>query len=427
MKSYDSLGFGPADILIPVDTVDHTKWSVVACDQYTSEPQYWSNVDLVVGTQPSTLRIILPEIYLDEGKLDGQIESISRHMQEYLDAGLLRTLENSFIYVERTLRSGKIRRGLVGAVDLEKYDFDPEKKNLVRATEGTVVDRLPPRVRIRRGAPLEVPHAMLLMDDVADGVLGPLRENKDLFEKVYDFPLMQDAGRLKGYCIPAAQAEGIRRALEAMLDPDLQAEKYGEASVHPLLFAVGDGNHSLAAAKKCWEAVRENLSPEEAASHPARYALCELVNVHDESLAFEPIHRVVFGCSPQKLLAAVKVYFPESFEGRGDGQRIGYVTEETEGVITIPNAPSELVVGTLQRFLDDYAKAKPIRIDYIHGEDVVRALARQEDTVGFLLPSMGKSELFTSIVNHGVLPRKTFSMGEACDKRFYLECRKIVR
>ncbi len=428
MSNFKDFGFLPADILLPKNGTDLEKFSVVACDQYTSEPEYWEKVKETVGDAPSALRMILPEVYLSEDELDSQVEAINAKMYEYLEAGLFEEYKNSFVYVERRQNNGAVRNGLIGMVDLEAYDFVPEKEALIRATEGTVIDRIPPRVRIRRNAPIELPHIMLLIDDPEKTVIEPICEKKDELVKLYDFTLMQDSGSIKGYLVPENEALHVLPALEKIADEATQLERYGKFTGNPLVFAVGDGNHSLASAKKCWENIREKLNPEEAKNHPARFALVELVNVHDESLEFEAIHRVLFGCNPKKVLAAMKVAFPDMIEGRGEGHKIGYVTSEGEGVLTIPNPPCALEIATLQGFLDDYINAMGGKLDYIHGADVVRSLSvNDEEAIGFIVPSMGKSELFKGIVNDGVLPRKTFSMGEAHDKRFYLEARKLIK
>ena len=425
--SFERFGFLPADILLPGKETDKSKWSAVACDQYTSEPEYWKEAYAFAKGSPSTLDLFLPEAFLDPSRAAEQAEEINKKMRRYLADDLFDLYRNVFVYVERTLKNGKVRRGLVGAVDLEKYEFTPGNDAFIRATEGTVADRLPPRVAIRRNAPLELPHILLLCDDPAKTVIEPLGTHTDRLYKLYDFDLMQGAGHLRGFLVGQDEAASVAGALETLLSPASQQTKYGEDGKTPMLFAVGDGNHSLAAAKKCWEEIRETLPEEERAFHPARYALCELVNVHDESLEFEAIHRVLFGCEPQKVLAAVKVRFPGAFEGRGDGQQFSFVTNEGETVITIPDPPAKLTVGSVQAFLDDYVSAMGAKLDYIHGDNVVRELCREENVCGFLLPAMSKSELFPAVMHDGVLPRKTFSMGEACDKRFYLECRKIVK
>lgn len=427
MTKFDALGFLPADILLPGKKTNMTKWSAVACDQYTSEPNYWHKAYEIAADSPSTLDLFLPEAFLDETRADEQTEKINANMRRYLNEDLFDLFRGVLVYVERTLKNGQIRRGLVGAVDLEKYEFTPGNSAVIRATEGTVADRLPPRIRIRRNAPLELPHIMLLCDDLGRTVIEPFADMTDRLYKLYDFDLMQESGHLRGWLVDREALDGVFNALTALGDPDTQKARYGESAGEPMLFAVGDGNHSLAAAKGCWEQIRETLPPEDRINHPARYALCELVNVHDSSLEFEAIHRVLFGCDPDKVLAAIKVYFPGATEGRGDGQQFTFVTSAGETVITIPDPSAKLTVGSVQTFLDDYVSAKGGRVDYIHGESVVRDLCRSEDACGFLLPAMSKNELFPAVMYDGVLPRKTFSMGEACDKRFYLECRKITR
>ena len=427
MNSFERFGFLPADILLPGRETEMSKWSAVACDQYTSEPDYWKEAAAFASGSPSSLDLFLPEAFLDPSRAAEQAESINKNMRRYLSDDLFDLYRDVFVYVERTLKNGRVRRGLVGAVDLEQYEFTPGSDALIRATEGTVADRLPPRVKIRRNAPLEMPHIMLLCDDPAKTVIEPFGVRTDELYKLYDFDLMQGAGHLRGWLVDRENKDAVYDALASLSSPEAQKAKYGEDAKKPMLFAVGDGNHSLAAAKQCWEQIRETLPEEERKTHPARYALCELVNVHDESLEFEAIHRVVFGCEPQKVLAAVKVYFPGAFEGRSDGQQFSFVTNEGETVITIPEPNAKLTVGSVQAFLDDYVSAMGAKVDYIHGDNVVRELCRGEDVCGFLLPAMSKSELFPAVMHDGVLPRKTFSMGEACDKRFYLECRKIVK
>lgn len=427
MKNFEKFGFIPADILIPAKNTDLTKWSAVACDQYTSEPEYWQNAYEFSAGSPSSLDIILPEAFLNESRLDEQVENINANMRKFLYEDLFDLYRGSFIYVERTLKNGTVRRGLIGAVDLEKYEYKPNSDSLVRATEGTVAERLPSRVRIRRNAPLEMPHIMLLADDPARTLIEPLSEKKESMYKVYDFELMQESGHLRGYLVKDGLLDSLYDALDKLASEKNQKAKYGDSIKAPMLFAVGDGNHSLAAAKLCWEQIKENLSEEERVSHPARYALCELVNLHDESLEFEAIHRVLFDCEPDKVLASIKVYFPNAFEGRGDGQQFTFVTNQGETVITIPEPPSQITVGSVQAFLDDYVSAKGGKIDYIHGDDVVRTLCEEDTACGFILSAMSKAELFLGVMLDGVLPRKTFSMGEACDKRFYLECKRLIK
>ena len=418
-KAFDHTGFYPADILLP-QGCDMEKWSVVACDQYTSQPDYWDRVEEKVGDAPSTLRLMLPEIYLGQSVGD-RIEKINATMRDYLARGLFRTLEQSFVYTERRLACGKLRRGLVGAVDLEDYDYNSGAATLIRSTEGTVLDRIPPRVKVRENAPLELPHVMVLIDDPEKTLIEKTAADKEQFEKVYDFELMQGGGHITGYAVGGAYLEKIARALASLVSPAAFEKKYG-VSGPVMAYAMGDGNHSLATAKACWEQVKKGLTKEQAQTHSARFALVELVNIHDESLEFEPIHRVVFHTEPRKLLDGLFACYP-GLKGQSSGSRVGYVAGGENGQFYFGG--HELAVGQLQKFLDDYIGRFGGEVDYIHGEDVVRELCKKPGTVGFLLPAMGKSELFEAVIRDGALPRKTFSMGEACDKRYYLECRRI--
>lgn len=415
--------FKPADILLPKQ-IDFTKWSVVACDQYTSEPEYWEEAGRTVGEEPSTLHLIFPEVYLEEEGGEERIARINKQMQGYLDTGLFETLEQAFIYVVRTQRDGRVRHGIVGAIDLEAYDFTKGSQSPVRATEGTILERIPPRQRIRAHAPLELPHILVLIDDQQGTVVEPLQQQIGQFEKLYDFDLMMDSGHLTGYRLDKIAKQQVLKALEELSKPETLKEKYGQEK-QSLVYAIGDGNHSLATAKTCWEELKKTLSPEQQQNHPARFALVELMNVYDEALQFEPIQRVVFEVEPQKLLSALKEYYPGASEDVQEGQCIRYVYGGQEGAVYIKNAPGRLAVGTLQQFLDDYLKKNGGRVDYIHGDDVVRRLAEKPGNIGFFLPNMEKTELFQTVLADGALPRKTFSMGEAEDKRFYCECKKI--
>ncbi|MCC8161194.1 MAG: DUF1015 domain-containing protein [Oscillospiraceae bacterium] len=415
--------FKSADILIP-QNIDFTKWSVVACDQYTSEPQYWEDVKSIVDDSPSALNIIFPEVYLEDGGADERIKKINAVMEEYLSSGLFRQTDDSFIYVKRTQPNGKTRHGIVGALDLEEYDFRKGSQSKIRATEGTIIERIPPRQRIRKNAPLESPHILMLMDDREKSVVEPLENMTDNFEKAYDFDLMKGSGHITGYIVNETAKRNILEAIEKLGDKDAFERKYGVKDKGVLVFAAGDGNHSLATAKTCWEEIKKGLTDEEIKTHPARFALVELMNIHDDALEFEPIQRVIFDTELKKLLDALVSYYNASYEDNG-GQRIDYTYAATEGSIYITKTSSNLPVGTLQKFLDKYLAENGGRIDYIHGNDVVRNLAGKENTIGFMVDSMEKNDLFTTVIKDGSLPRKTFSMGEAADKRFYLECKKI--
>lgn len=414
---FDGLPFGPADILLPGKKTDLGRWSVVACDQYTSQPEYWKRVDELVGQAPSALRLILPESKLEGPGVREEIAAVNSAMERYLAQGIFQEYPDALIYVERRLRDGQVRRGLVGKADLAAYDFTPGSGAPIRATEGTVLSRIPPRAAVREHAPIELPHVLLLADDREKTILEPLSARKERMEQVYDFELMEDSGRLTGWLLGEEEKTGVAEAIRALSSPEVFEEKYHAAGKEVLLFAVGDGNHSLATAKACWEKSGEEK---------ARYALVELTNLHDASLDFEPIHRVVFDTDPADLLSALKAAYPGAYEGEGDGHVLRYVTARGEGAVTVPDPRAQLAVGTLQSFLDGYLAAHPGRIDYIHGEDVTRKLAVQSpQNIGFLLPPMEKEQLFPTVIFDGVLPRKTFSMGHAHDKRFYLEARKI--
>ena len=422
------LPFRPADILLPRDC-DLSLWSVVACDQYTSQPEYWQRVEERVGRAPSALRLILPESCLEGPDVETDIMEINTTMSRYLREGRFQEYPDSLFYVERTLDSGAVRRGLIGMVDLERYDYEPGSGAPIRATEGTVLSRIPPRVAVRKNAPIELPHVMLLADDPDRTVIEPLSEHTDEMEPLYDFELMEQGGHLRGWRLTGEQKEQVHTALAALADPAAFRNRYHLVEDLPvLLFAVGDGNHSLATAKECYERAKKLTPPDQWDKLPARYALVELVNLHDDSLEFEPIHRVVFGVEPEALLDALADFYPNLIQGRGVGHVFSYVASRwSRGELTVPHPRQQLPVGTLQTFLDDYLTGRPgARVDYIHGADVAQKLAlEREDAVAFLLPPMGKEELFPTVIHDGVLPRKTFSMGEAHDKRFYLEARRI--
>ena len=413
--------FKKADILIPKDT-DYKKWSVVACDQYTSEPDYWESVEKEVGEAPSALKIVFPEIYLKD-EPEKRIANINKTMEEYLSSGIFKELSSSLVLVERTQRDGRTRTGIVGMVDLEEYSFTKGEGTPIRATEGTVLERIPPRVKIRENAPLELPHILLLIDDENKTVVEPLKSKKEKLEKVYDFDLLMNSGHLTGYKIE--DADEFFKALDDLASVSEFKKKYDTKSDDVLLFAVGDGNHSLATAKTCWDNLKKSLTEEERKTHPARFALVEVMNIHDEALESEPIHRVVFGVNPQKMIDEFLKFYPEASTEDNGGQHIKFVYENKEADLYVKNSGSNLAVGSLQNFIDYYIKEFGGEVDYIHGEEVVRKLSGDEGNIGFLLPSMEKNELFPTIIKDGALPRKTFSMGEAWDKRFYLEAKKI--
>ncbi len=409
------LCFSAADILLPdFSKIEGEKWACIACDQFTSEPAYWEETEKAVGDAPSTLRMILPELYLGKGD-EARIADIHTAMDDYKE-NVLVSHKNSMIYLRRTLPTGKVREGLVGKIDLEAYDYARGSVSPVRATEGTVLSRIPPRVRVRRGAALEAPHVMLLIDDTADTVMDIARGTEGV--TAYDFALMQGGGHVTGTFLPAFAQEKVCAALAAL----------AEGKTDPLLFAVGDGNHSLASAKAYYEEIKAELG-EAAKDHPARYALAEVVNIHSEALVFEPIYRVVFGADRAELLSAMASFAEKQTAGEAQTVEIVYKDKEIcKESFTFPRGAHSLTVGTLQAFLDEYvASHSDVEVDYIHDEASLLALSAKEGAVGFLFEGMSKSELFSAVEKDGALPRKTFSMGSAREKRYYLECRAIEK
>ena len=418
----DKVGFSAADILFPKH-VDMTRWSVIACDQYTSQPDYWERAAQMVGSSPSTLHLVLPEVYLEQDDVGRRIAQINASMRAYLDSGLFYVLNDSYVYVERTVAPGRVRRGLVGKIDLEQYDYSADSRSLVRPTEGTVESRLPPRMRVREQAPLESPHIMVLVDDALHTVIEPLQKQKNAMEPLYDFDLMADGGHIAGWRVAGDLCAQVDAAMLFLLSGQQCCRGVCRECAPPMLIAVGDGNHSLATAKACWEKIKPALSERERRVHPARYALAELVNLHDGALAFEPIHRVLFDVDPNSVLDALQKQLGACADGQG--QVFTYAAGGRTGRLVVANPPSPLAAGTLQGFIDGYLAAHGGTVDYIHGDDVVMELSKKPGTIGFLLPAMEKSQLFSAVREGGALPRKTFSMGHAYEKRFYLECRKI--
>lgn len=393
--------FTPADILLPrVD--DMTKWSCIACDQFTAEPEYWREAERIVGDEPSTLRLMLPEAWLGVRDSAAETRKIYAAMKDYVNRGIFRTVEQSFIYVERTLPSGAVRRGLVGKLDLECYDWAPGSATPVRATEGTVESRLPARVEVRRGATLEMPHIMVFIDDPENAVIPSAAGG----EALYDFELMLGGGHIRGSRVTGEAAERLTAALEAP-----------EGSVR---FAMGDGNHSLAAAKRCWEQIKRNLPESGLETHPARYALAEIVNIHDEAVTFEPIHRVLLETVPRGFIEEAAARLP-----RGKGQAVTLLAGRREMEIET-GMPLGALVALVDELLGDWRREHGGEPDYIHGDEEARALGGKPSSVGVLLPRLEKAELFPYITEHGPYPKKSFSIGHARDKRYYLECRAIV-
>lgn len=403
--------FAPADILLPnINSME--KWAVIACDQFVSQPEYWASVRSFVGNAPSTLKLVLPEADLPHST-DADIANINAAMADYLNQGIFKCYEKSYIYVERTLLNGTIRRGVVGAVDLEDYDYTPDSDALIRATEKTVVERIPPRVKIRKDAPIELPHVLLLCDDDQQILLDSI--DTTTLPCLYDFDLMEGGGRIRGWLMQGKDAEAFSQKLDTYAAA--QNAKYPNK---PVLFAVGDGNHSLASAKSCYEALKQANPGADLSNHPARYALVELENIHDASQVFEPIHRIITDTDPQLLLQAL-----EAACGDETGCEVKWFIGDNSGTVRLKLKEGQLCVGAVQAFLDDYLQNHPGETDYIHGDDTVAQLAKADNAIGFLLPVMEKGQFFAGIMADGVLPRKTFSMGHAQEKRYYLESRKI--
>ena len=407
--------FRSAKILLPKDQ-DLSKWAVIACDQFTSEPEYWQRVAAACENTPSAYHMILPEVLLEQNT-QPMIERIHRTMTRYLQDGLLNEYPDAYVYVERTMENGMIRKGLVGMIDLEEYDYFPGSTSRIRATEQTVLERIPPRVKVRENAPLEYPHVLVLCDDEKRTLIEPLAENKDQLHKLYDFDLMEGGGHICGWLVTGEQAEAVDIRFRAYASRTVS--KYADMDGADVLLAVGDGNHSLATAKRCYEAKKESDPDLSLKDHPARYALVELENIHDPAISFEAIHRILTEVNVEKLLDQLQSLCAE------DGFPVMYTTGTEQGTLLLDRRRGELAVTVLQEFLDTWLENNPGKIDYIHGEETAATLAKQENAVAFLLPTIEKNQLFRGVISRGVLPRKTFSMGHAREKRYYLEGRRI--
>jgi len=438
MNPVFDIGLKRPRILLPKSDVDLKKWAVIACDQFTSQPEYWQQVEEIVGDSHSTYHMILPEVFLGSSEEENRIQSTQSTMTGYLQSGLFGQTHD-FIYVLRS-SGGHTRRGLMVCLDLEHYDFNKGAQTLIRATEGTILDRLPPRIRIREKAALECPHILVLFDDPEDTVFSPIDANIEAYRTAYDFELMLGSGHLKGLVLDdEGTREHIFKALMALIYPENFAQKYNleQGRYSPLLFAMGDGNHSLATAKSIWEKIK----PDVGMDHPARYALVEIENIHDPALTFEPIHRLMFNLRVDLIDAmhtfwgdAVIIYESASEDemmtavddAAGPLHHVGFVTGNKFNVLTINDPGTNLAVGALQKFLDQFLKEDGAEsIDYVHGTKVLFDKGKSGVNAGFYVPAMDKSDLFKTVILDGALPRKTFSMGEAKEKRFYMECRMI--
>lgn len=440
-RTFSPLGLRVPDILLPNPDIDLFKWTTIACDQHTSNSAYWQQVEEIVEDAPSTYQIVYPEIYLRASDEAQRITAIQRTMRKYLAEGVLTSIGPGFILVERTLPDGRVRTGLIAAVDLKAYEYAEDSRSLIRPTEGTIVERIPPRVRIREGAALESPHIMVLLDDPGATVLEPLAAQKDRLPLAYDTDLMLGGGHVRGYHIREKKwLDQIARTLT-----DLLAEKSAR-SEYPLLFAIGDGNHSLATAKAHWDTVKKTLPEAQRQIHPARYALVEILNIHDPGIRFEPIHRVLFSMSPEVFRAALPAFgrvkgcyvhmetiSVEDLDRRvlppqdRSSHTVGLLYENRCELLTISPGLHDLPAGTIEEFLKLYLlDSSRIRVDYIHGKEALVSLCQNPDTVGIYLPPVSKQTFFDTIETSGVMPQKTFSMGEAEEKRYYLECRRII-
>ncbi len=428
-ERFIELGVRPADIMIPREDVDLKKWAVVACDQYTSEKDYWKDVEEYVGDSPSTLKLIFPECYLEDGDSEQRIKNINSTMASYMESGLFKTYENCFFLVKRTC-GNTFRLGLMAALDLDRYSWDKDSKSLIRATEGTILSRIPPRKAIRKDAGLEIPHIMVLISDAKEKIIENLYAKKDQLEKVYETDLMKNGGKVEAYLVNSEKdLESVLSSFEK-LTSDLDKS-------NPLLFAMGDGNHSFATAKSCWEDIKQNLSEEERKTHPARFCLVELENIFDPGLVFESIHRVLFNVPEDVFISELEkvadgieyetVNCKNCIASRMKDQSVqgfGYCTEDKHVYVRVKKPKSNIAAGTIQRILDSLI-GKGYQVDYIHGLDVTDKLGSEKGNIGIFLPAIDKATFFETIIKDGALPRKTFSMGEADEKRYYMECRKI--
>ena len=398
--------FTPADILLP-DTISPEIWSVIACDQFSSERDYWERVKSRTGGEPSTINMIIPEAYLAEIDEEKEISRLCAVMDDYCSRGILREVKNSFVYVERTLPDGRVRRGVVGAIDLEEYDYSGREAAIL-ASEGTVLERLPVRIKVRSAARLELPHVMTFIDDRLTRIIETLSEKAGALPMLYDSVLMEGGGHIRGMRVSGDAADFVRTAMRVIHEKSR------------ILMVIGDGNHSLAAAKSYWDELKRKLSPSGREDHPARRALVEVNNVYDPAISFEAIHRVIWGADPRELVKEL-----EKATSRGDGYELQWVTRGMSGVIGIRAKCIGDMLTELQDFLDGYVARNGCRIDYIHGEDTVRRLSENDRCLGLILPAMEKSELFATVAAGSIFPRKSFSVGNAGDKRYYLECRAI--
>ncbi len=416
--------FLPADICVPRN-VDMCLWSVIACDQYSSQKQYWDGLDQEIGLAPSALRLMFPEAYLGIKDTRQEAKKANKTMRKYLSEGIFEVLKDAYIYVERTLANGSVRKGLMGTLDLEYYDYHEGSIAPVRATEKTIEDRLPPRVEVRKDAPIEMPHVVVFIDDPDYTVIEPLAKTcNDTDNKLYDFDLIGGGGHIKGWNVTEKISQ-IQQAIDRLSNQDVLVNKYGKEIKSPVIFAVGDGNHSLATAKVCWENIKSTLSKEQKRTHPARFSLVELVNIHDPSIMFEPIHRVLFDTNTADFISEAEKFFSAKSKDVDSVHTIKFITSKEVKEYAVKGLAIGEVIGLADEFCQSYIASNGGKIDYIHDDKSAMEMADRPSCAGIMLPKMQKSELFTSIMSSGTFPKKSFSIGHAIDKRFYLECRKI--
>ena len=405
--------FQSGTFYLPNASIDPARWAVIACDQYTSQPEYWTEVQKQVQDKPSCLHLIYPEAFLSQG--DQRIQTIQQTMKRYLQDGILEEkVQNGFVLLKRSTLSGD-RYGLVGVIDLEAYDYDPQTDCPIRATEGTIESRIPPRVRIRQDALLELSHVMVLIDDPQKQLIEVLADQREKFPVLYDFDLMMNGGHVTGYAIQGKEAEEVESRLMTM-----------QKDADGLFLAVGDGNHSLATAKACWEKIKIQLNDQQRLDHPARFAMVELVNLHSPALIFEPIHRILFHTDLKDLYPGFEKYCQDQNISIEEGNEIYFHQGSMEKKISLVKSDDRLPIDILQNYLDQYLNQHPeASIDYIHGQEAMMTLLEDPSNCGIFLDRIDKNSLFPAIMAGGVLPRKTFSMGEADEKRFYMEARKV--
>ena len=447
---FPGIGLSVPRVLLPRPDVGLEEWAVIACDQHTSNPEYWEEAARRVGSRPSALHLVLPEAFLEAPGRGGRIRRIHERMESYLREGVLQPLEPGFVLVDRRTPHAASRKGLVAALDLEQYSFAPDAGTLIRTTEGTDPGRLPPRVEVRRGAALEIPHILVLIDDPQATVIEPLFERT--LPLLYDTELMLGGGRVRGWQVTGGGAlRQVADALTRLAAPETMADRYGLETGPPALYAMGDGNHSFAAARQVWSATRDRAGGlDAAAGHPSRHALVELVNLHDPGLRFEPIHRVLFGVDGAELTREMEAFFRsqgsraqiDAFDTPGSWRRaredlgtrglhhLPFVAGRVDGaprwgIVVVHDPRHDLEAVSLDAFLADLGSRRDLRLDYIHGEEEVTELGARPGNAGLLSRSIDKHALFRTVLRTGPLPRKSFSLGEAEEKRYYMECRRL--